>query len=100
MTDASRIQEFEAGYLPVGDALTAQMVAGTYQGADGRQIIVSVSDVKGTQVTVNGQTYTAVLEDGTVKLTGSQGAYAVKHNASATDGMLSAEVTAEPKMIE
>ncbi len=100
VTDASRIQEFEAGYLPVGDALTAQMAAGTYQGADGRQIIVSVSDVKGTQVTVNGQTYTAVLEDGTVKLTGSQGAYAVKHNASATDGMLSAEVTAEPKMIE
>lgn len=100
ITDAGRIQEFTAGYLPVGTALTAQMIAGTYQNADGSQMIVSADNVNGTQVTINGKTYTAALKDGTVRLTDNTGAYADKRNASATDGTLSVTVTPEPMVID
>lgn len=96
ITDAGRTQEFDAGYLPAGNALTAQMVAGTYQTQDGTQIVVSVGDVSNSQITVGNKTLTAVLENGRLLLKDGGTEFAAKKSASVSGGELSAVTTAEP----
>ena len=96
ITDAGRAQEFDAGYLPVGNALSVQMIAGTYQAQDGTQMVVSVSGVNGAQVTAGNRTLTAVLENGAVVLKDGGTVFATKSSASVSEGELSAAITAEP----
>lgn len=99
LTDAGRVQEFDAGCLPVGNTLTAQMAAGTYQAQDGTQAAVLAGDVKGTQVTVGGRTLTAVLENGAVLLKDGGTMFAEKISASIPGGDLSQTVQAEPVVL-
>ncbi len=100
ITDVGRIQEFDAGSLPVGNTLTAQMITGTYQAQDGTQVVVSVDDVDGAQVTIGNKTLTAVIENGEVLLKDGGIAFAVKSSASVSRGELSAVVTSEPIVLE
>ncbi len=100
ITDAGRTQEFDAGWLPVGNALTAQMIAGTYQAQDGTQVVVFVGDVNGAKVTVGNKTLTAVIENGAVVLKDGGAAFASKSSASVSGGELSAVITTEPIVLE
>lgn len=100
ITDAGRVQEFGAGYLPVGTELTAQMIAGTYQAQDGTQVVIAAGDVNGTQVTAGSKTLTAVLENGAVVLKDGGAAFATKISASVSGGELSAEISPEPVVLE
>lgn len=100
ITDTGRTQEFDAGYLPVGNTLTPQMIAGTYQAQDGTQVVVSVGDVNNTQVTAGNKTLTAALENGTVILKDGGTTFATKRSASVSDGELSAVITTEPIVLE
>ena len=100
ITDAGRTQEFDAGYLPAGNALTAQMIAGTYQAQDGTQVVVSVGDVNHSQVTVGNKTLTAVLENGELLLKDGGTEFAAKKSASVSGGELSAVITAEPVVLD
>lgn len=99
ITDAGRTQEFDAGLLPTGNTMNAQMAAGTYQVQDGTQAVISVSDVKGTQVTVGGRTLTAVLENGAVLLKDGGTVFATKTSASISGGELAAAAQAEPVVL-
>lgn len=100
ITDAGRTQEFDAGYLPAGNALTAQMIAGTYQAQDGTQVVVSVGDVNHSQVTVGNKTLTAVLENGELLLKDGGTEFAAKKSASVSGGELSEVITAEPVVLD
>ena len=100
VTDQNKVQEFDAGYLPIGDTLTKEMIYGTYD-VDGSELVISKNDtVNIPNVTVNGKTYTAVKDGNTINLKNGGDVYAVKDNAVADYGYLTCEVNAEPISIK
>ena len=96
VTSADRTQTMDAGYLPIGDTLTKEMIYGAYD-VDGSELVISKNDtVSLPNVTVGGKTYTAVKDGNTISLKNGDNVYAIKDNAAADYGYLTCEVNAEP----
>ena len=85
--------EANAGYLAVGGELTAQMIYGTYDLADGRIIVGTDAEIDGGNVTIDGKAYAAERDGNTVVLKDGEIVYAVKANAAADMGKLDIDIT-------